>query len=88
MDVAFPGVLPLSEPTAKMKRDLEEAKGEGRPLYWQRRPARRFAGDESLPSGRYFIVANSESGDDRGTLLHERAAYAIQRMAEQLFRLI
>jgi hypothetical protein len=37
---------------------------------------RRFAGDATLPRGRYFSVSDSPAGDDHGTLVHELIAYA------------
>ena len=38
-------------------------------------PARRFAGDSSLPRGRYYTLAHDESGFDDGTLVDELRAY-------------
>jgi hypothetical protein len=37
---------------------------------------RRFAGDKSLPRSRYFSVCNTDTGDDRGTLVRELRAYS------------
>lgn len=36
---------------------------------------RRFAGDHSLPGGRYFSVCNDQSGADGGTLVWELMSY-------------
>ena len=36
---------------------------------------RRFAGDATLPRGRYFSVSDSSVGDDHGTLIHELISY-------------
>lgn len=36
---------------------------------------RRFAGDAALPRGCYYSLADSASGNDYGTLLHELIAY-------------
>ncbi|MBK8557259.1 MAG: hypothetical protein IPL65_16495 [Lewinellaceae bacterium] len=37
---------------------------------------RRFAGDKSLPRSRYYSVCNTNTGDDRGTLVRELRAYS------------
>jgi len=37
---------------------------------------RRFAGDATLPRGRYYSVSNDEHGDDGGTLEAELSAYS------------
>jgi hypothetical protein len=36
---------------------------------------RRFAGDATLPRGRYFSVSDNPTGDDHGTLVHELISY-------------
>lgn len=38
-------------------------------------PQRRFAGDKSLPRGRYYTIASDSSGNDSGTLYYELLAY-------------
>src|SRR5215213_2526540 len=40
------------------------------------RPNRRFAGDRTLPRGRYYSLGQSITGDDGGTLVNELLAYA------------
>jgi len=37
--------------------------------------SRRYAGDNTLPRGRYYSLANDDSGDDSGTMLYELMAY-------------
>jgi hypothetical protein len=36
---------------------------------------RRFAGDQTLPGGRYFALCNDKSGTDGGTLVWELMSY-------------
>ena len=81
LNVAFPGFLPLSEPTEKMMADLES----GRAGFWQSQPSRRFSGDDSLPTGRYYTLANDAEGDDRGTLVNELMAYGSFKNRPVLF---
>ena len=52
-----------------------EADRKAIPGVWQQRPARRYAGDDTLPPNRYKTVVRGKGGDDGGTLSMELLAY-------------
>lgn len=54
----------LGQPPDKIKSQIDD------------RPSRRYAGDDTLPRGRYYSIANDLSGNDEYTLLSELLAYA------------
>lgn len=44
-DIAFPGFQGLEEPTERQRETMAKAEQQGRPITWQQKPARRYAGD-------------------------------------------
>lgn len=77
MTFAFKGYLDtekidksiLERNIAKMRKIF------GRNFYVDPSCARRFAGDSSLPRGRYYTIAHGKDGFDDGTLVREMRAY-------------
>lgn len=74
-NTAFPFFSGTDSPTAAQQRQIDSAVGRGIPITWQSRPDRRFAGDDSLPSGRYYTLIRKASGDDGKALVMELVAY-------------
>jgi hypothetical protein len=74
-DLAFPGFRGLTEPTVSQRESMARSLQKGIPTTWQRLPARRYAGDNTLPPGRYYTLVRNRSGDDGNTLVMELLAY-------------
>jgi hypothetical protein len=74
MEFACPGFLP-KDPSPESQKNIDELAQKLDTLYVERRPPRRFSGDETLPRGRYYSVAKGASGRDGFTIQRELLAY-------------
>ena len=71
LDLAFGGFLTETLPPGQVHAVLAETLGD---VSHEDRLPRRYAGDGTLPPGRYFTLCNGD-GDDGGTLARELAFY-------------
>jgi hypothetical protein len=73
-DAAF-GAYTLDEQQVGDAKDRLSQRLGGAEVQFDRATPRRFAGDATLPRGRYFSVSIDDAGWDGHTLLHEISAY-------------
>lgn len=72
LDHAFSGFLSEVDPPGPA---YEALAGLTPHAHYETRMPRRYAGDKTLPPGRYYSVCENETGADSGTLVHELLHY-------------
>ena len=75
LDYAFPFFLTFMDFDEYQAHNALIRKARGVSTFTRTARARRFAGDESLPRGRYYTVCHDSRGDDQDTLQGELWAY-------------
>ena len=75
LDYAFPLFLSFLDFGDDQAHEALTRKASGHSPFVQLYRARRFAGDHTLPRGRYFTVCRDAQGNDMNTLLGELWAY-------------
>ena len=75
LDRAFPLFLSFMDFSEDLAHNLLTRRGGGVKEFHRPLRTRRYAGDDSLPRGRYFSLCQDEGGDDAGTLKGELWAY-------------
>lgn len=75
LDRGFPQFLSWVDFSEDAAHNVMTSRGRGVSDFYRPPRARRFAGDETLPRGRYYTVCRNSRGNDSGALIGELYAY-------------